>query len=318
MGVGHMNSPKQLTILTPIFENRAASKFLFADLFEKFGAACFVVAVDDGSVRDPVEKSDLQEQGLNGVVIRLRRNVGHQRAIAVGLNYVADHRPDYPCVVMDSDGEDRVATIELLQDELDEQQLDAVVAARKSRVASVTFRVFYVFYTLLFGLMTGQSIRFGNFMILSPKGIKRLVAMNELWIHIAACLLASKLRVKNLSIARGPRYSGQSKMNFSSLALHGLRAFMVFAEQVLVRVGIACAAISVLSVIGMFASVSLKFMGLATPGWFSISLGVMLLVLLQTGALTLMSLMMTGIIRDRSQATIEYQDLIDDVLKTNA
>jgi polyisoprenyl-phosphate glycosyltransferase len=46
-------------------------------------------------------------QGLSGVVIKLKRNVGHQRAIAIGLNYVADHHPDIACtVVMDSDGED--------------------------------------------------------------------------------------------------------------------------------------------------------------------------------------------------------------------
>ena len=65
--------------------------------------------------------------------------------------------------------------------------------------------------------------------------------MEELWLNLAGCVLTSKLRVKTLDIDRGKRYNGESKMNFVSLTLHGFRALMVFAEDVLVRVGIICA-----------------------------------------------------------------------------
>ena len=63
--------------------------------------------MDDGSVRQPVDPASIARAGLDGVVIKLKRNVGHQRAIAIGLSYVAENHGDAePVVVMDSDGED--------------------------------------------------------------------------------------------------------------------------------------------------------------------------------------------------------------------
>jgi hypothetical protein len=313
-----MSQNDQLTIVTPVFEDRPAAQMLFDELAARYGRSCFVVAVDDGSLGAPISSQNLKQSGLSGVVIRLRRNVGHQRAIAVGLNYVAEFRPKSRCVVMDSDGEDRVSAIKELTDRLDDKDVDVVVAKRKSRVASATFRLFYLMYMQFFRLMTGHQINFGNFMALSPAAVKRLVSMEEVWTHTAASVLVSRLRIAISDIARAPRYAGQSQMNFASLTLHGLKAFMVFAEQVLVRVGTACALIAVLSVFGIVTSIVLKFVGLATPGWFSISLGIMVLVLLQTGALTLMSLMMTGILRGRNLVTVEYRVLIEEIQESDA
>ena len=130
-------------------------------------------------------------------------------------------------------------------------------------------------YKRFFSLMTGRAISFGNFMALKAHAVKRLVVMQELSIHVAGAVLASKLRTGVCSLDRGPRYAGQSKMNFVGLALHGFKGLMVFAEDVLVRVGIACALIASLSVIGAGAAVVLKLLGFSTPGWFSVALGIL-------------------------------------------
>ena len=103
-------------------------------------------------------------------------------------------------------------------------------------------------------------------------------------------------------------------MNFAGLVLHGFQAFMVFAEYVLVRVTIACAIIAALAVFGIVISVLLKFLGLATPGWFSTALGILVLVLFQTGVLTLMSLMLAGIVKGNQIYQNDYKALIDKVL----
>jgi hypothetical protein len=99
-------------------------------------------------------------------------------------------------------------------------------------------------------------------------------------------------------------------MNFVALALHGVKALMVFAEDVLVRVGTACALVAALSVLGMATAVVLKAIGFATPGWFSVALGIMLLVFMQTGTLTLMTLMLTGVVRSGLVASINYREFI--------
>jgi glycosyltransferase involved in cell wall biosynthesis len=309
-----MSSTAKQAIVTPIFEDREASMCLFQDLAKTLGHDVYIVAVDDGSVRHPVSPQWIEQAGLKGVVLRLNRNLGHQRAIAAGLCYVSEHLPDAHCIVMDSDGEDQPSAIPELLSTLDDPSVDIAVAARKSRIASATFKLFYYFYTRFFRIMTGRHISFGNFMALTPRAVKRLCNMQEIWIHVAACVLVSNLRIKIRKLDRGARYAGQSKMNFASLTLHGLRAFMVFAEDVLVRVGIACAAIATLSLIGIALSISFKAIGIATPGWASVVLGILVLVLMQTGALTLMSLMMTGIVRDRSMVSVDYNVLIDEVL----
>jgi hypothetical protein len=154
-------------------------------------------------------------------------------------------------------------------------------------------------------------------MALEERAVKRLVAMHELSIHVAGAVLASKLRTRVCPLDRGPRYAGISKMNFVGLALHGFKGLMIFAEDVLVRVGIACALIATLSVIGIVAAIILKTIGFSTPGWFSVALGILVLMLLQTGALTLMTLMLTGVVRSGTVTTaIVYHDFVEQVIET--
>ncbi|WP_251274030.1 glycosyltransferase, partial [Enterobacter hormaechei] len=91
----------------------------------------------------PLPISAIEASGLEGVVIRLRRNVGHQRAIAIGLGYVAEHFDGNDIVVvMDSDGEDTPESITELVAGLESADVDVVVASRRSRVESLKFKSF--------------------------------------------------------------------------------------------------------------------------------------------------------------------------------
>jgi glycosyltransferase involved in cell wall biosynthesis len=303
-----------LVVVTPVYEDLEAANRLFCELAALFGDKVYIIAVDDGSIHQPVDVAGISIAGLDGVVIRLKRNVGHQRAIAVGLGYVADHLPiTERVVVMDSDGEDAPSSIVELIAPLDSDDVDVAVATRKNRVETSTFLAFYAVYKWLFKLFTGRSIAFGNFMAFKPKALRRIVSMQELGIHVAACVLSSKLRIAQCLLDRGARYAGESKMNFSGLALHGFRGLMVFAENVLVRVGTVCAIVAVLSVLGGVIAVILKSLSFATPGWFSIALGILFLVFLQTGTLTLMTLMLTGVVRSSFLIPPDYRRLVEKV-----
>jgi hypothetical protein len=307
-------------VVTPVFEEIEASSRLFKELGGNFGGDVFVVAVDDGSVEQPLGIEILCNAGVEGVILKLRRNVGHQRAIAIGLSYASEYMQcSQRIVVMDSDGEDLPATIPALLRDLESSQVDIVVAQRKSRRETFQFKAFYVVYKRFFNLMTGRTISFGNFMALKPAAVKRLVAMQELSIHVAGAVLASKLSTGFCPLDRGPRYAGQSRMNFVGLVLHGFKALMVFAEDVLVRVGIACAAIAALAIGGATAAIILKVIGISTPGWFSIAIGILMLMFLQTGALVLMTLMLTGVVRGGAvTTTIAYHDFLEEVIETTS
>ena len=310
-----MIKQNQVVIVTPVYEDVKAASALFRALCDQYGDAIFIVAVDDGSVKQPLTRDVITNANLNGVVIKLKRNVGHQRAIAIGLGYVNDNLRDAKTVVvMDSDGEDTPASIEQLTLPLGEDSVDVVVAARKSRVESFKFKAFYILYKMLFQLLSGKKISFGNFMAIKPRAIERLVNMQELGLHVAATVLSSKLRIRSMAIARGPRYAGKSKMNFVGLVLHGFRGLMVFAEDVLVRVGIASAVIACFTIVASVFAVGLKLLDFATPGWFSVALGILFLVFLQTGTLTLMMLMLTGVVKNKSVEPHAYKAFISEVV----
>jgi hypothetical protein len=304
-----------IVIITPVYEDLEACRRLFLTLAKEVGTTTFVVAVDDGSILQPLDPSVLDEAMLSGVVIRLKRNVGHQRALTIGIHYVAEHMPGAVCVLMDSDGEDVPATIGALLEPLASSNVDVVVASRGNRFETLRFKTFYVLYKTLFYLLSGRRISFGNFMVLKPVSVQRLAAMQELWIHVAATILVSKLRIAFRPIDRGPRYAGRSSMSFSSLVLHGFRALMVVAEDVLVRVGIACMMLAGAALAAIILSIVLKFIGFATPGWFSTALGVLMLILLQTATLALITLILTGVVRGNT-VPIDYRDFIDKLLKT--
>ncbi len=302
-------------IVTPVYEDADVAQKLFIEISREYGEDVYIVAIDDGSLNSIVNAETISRSNLNGVVVNLKRNVGHQKAIAIGLSYVSEHlNGSQYVVVMDSDGEDVPSSILPLIEEIKGGNVDVVVAKRKNRVETLKFRSFYLMYKFVFRVLSGRVINFGNFMALRSSAINRLVVMQELWMHVAGCVLLSKLKISYCELDRGPRYSGKSKMNFISLVLHGFKGLMIFSEDVLVRVGIACILIASISIIAVIIAVLLKTLGFATPGWFSVVLGILVLVFLQTGMLTLMSLMLTGVAKGGMPSEFNYNQLIKNII----
>lgn len=302
-------------IVTPIYEDAKVAQKLFSEIGKEYGEDVYIVGIEDGSLDSILGIESITKSNLQGDILYLNRNVGHQKAIAIGLNYVATHLNDSRnVVIMDSDGEDTPSSISSLLKGLDNENIDIVVAKRKNRVETTGFLIFYFIYKHVFKLLSGKVINFGNFMALKPSAINRLIKMQELWTHVAGCVLLSKLRISYCELDRGPRYSGHSKMNLISLILHGFKSLMIFAEDVLVRVGIACVLIALISISGGIIAILLKMIGFATPGWFSVVFGILILVFLQTGMLTLMSLMLTGIMKSGSASNIDYSQYVEKVI----
>lgn len=297
-------------VVAPYFEDIACDQFI-EDIAQNMDDKDYLVIVDDGSIDRPFAPDIIKDNKLNGVVLKLSHNVGHQTAIACGLSDIVERLSFKRIVIMDSDGEDRPAAIKELVDFLEKNdQCDIVVASRKSRVESIRFKAFYWIYQMVFKLFVGRSIRYGNFMALSPRAASRLVRLNETAMHIAATTMKSRLNVRELSIDRGSRYAGNSKMNFVSLTLHGLRSIMVFAEVVLVRITLFCAAAASVIIVAIVIMIILKLTGLAIPGWFSTVGGILLLLLLQIGLVTLLVLLSAGDLHINRMSPNHFKKLV--------
>lgn len=311
-----MTEPR-IVIVTPVYEDAESARMLFRELADHVGNAR-IVAVDDGSLHEPLHEDALRAAGMKGAVIRLRRNLGHQGAIAVGLSYVHERLADCDrVVVMDSDGEDRPESVRLLLQQLDATGVDVSVAERRKRNESLTFRAFYAVYKFLFSLLTGRTIGFGNFMALGPAALARLTAMNEIWIHLAGAVIASRLRIAGTKIDRGTRYRGSSKMSFVGLVLHGFKGVMVFSEQVLIRMGGASLVVAVVALLVILAALTMKLVDAASPGWLSTVVSSMVLIFLQTGVLTLITLMITGLVKASTLNRIDYRSFVERIVEVD-
>ena len=100
-----------------------------------------VVVVDDGS-SFPADEIALIYQGLDAIsqvtAITLTRNMGNQRAIAIGLGYVAKEMPCDYLVIMDSDMEDLPEYVPQLVERAAESNSKIIFAERTRRANRMT------------------------------------------------------------------------------------------------------------------------------------------------------------------------------------
>lgn len=280
---------KPLIILVPVFNDWAALGqllLLLDEVLAKHSRLANVLIVDDGSTV-PAGADDFPKrtfQALDRVdVLQLRRNLGHQRAIAVGLAYIADKVPCRAVIVMDSDGEDDPRDVpRLIQKYYQEGERKIIFAERTQRSETRFFRMFYSLYRAFHYLLTSQKVRVGNFSIIPAGRLASLVVVSEIWNHYASAVYKSRQPLDSIPTKRACRLVGESKMNFAGLVIHGLSAISVYSDVVGVRLMVMTFLLIVLAVTGLCVVVGVRLLtNLAVPGWATYCTGLLVIVLLQ-------------------------------------
>ena len=259
-----------------------ANKFLFS-----------IIAVNDGSPDECLP--EIKNSSLQISILNLKINIGHQRAIAVGLQYIHNEVSDYDyVVVMDSDGEDKPEDIiKLIEKGENEKASKIIFAQRKKRQESLLFKTGYFFYKYLFYFLTGQKISFGNFSLIPKKLLAKVVHQNNIWNHYSGGIIQSRIPYDKILLDRGKRYSGVSKMNFNSLIIHGLSSIAVYFDFLSLRIlrfslyGIAVCFLSV-----MYILFQKLFTENAIPGWASSLILIISGIILQLFSVTLIVLLL--------------------------
>jgi polyisoprenyl-phosphate glycosyltransferase len=280
-------------ILIPIFNDWAAAARLLTELDAVLGRAgrdARVLLVDDGSSElPPPELAPPAPARLRTIeILQLRRNVGHQRAIAIGLSHAEASIACDAVVVMDGDGEDRPEDVPRLLEELETNGGRALVfAERLRRSEGPLFVTMYALYRWLHRLLTGERVRFGNFSAIPQPFMSRLVAMSDLWNHYAAAVIKSRIPYATIVTTRGLRYSGATKMNYVALVTHGLSAMSVFGERIGVRLLAATLAAACVVFTGIVASMFASWWSGTAASWVPYVLGFLVLLLAQALAVSL-------------------------------
>ena len=272
------NRPKLVRIIIPILDDWECAVILCQMLNQAFDSfpeySVSLIFVDDGSRSRP-DLAEFEVSSLKEVeILCLVGNVGHQRAIALGLSYVQFNRPCDMLVIMDGDGEDKPEDVPKLLKALEsDASSSAVFAERQARLESVGFRAGYLMYKILHRILTGLPIRFGNFSALRFSVLPRLTMMPELWVHYAATALLSRIPFIALPLDRGKRLGGDSKMRIETLVYHGLSAISIY-PTLNVRILVGSFAISLLLIAVAVISIAIRFTTtLAIPGWTTTVLG---------------------------------------------
>ena len=242
-------------------------------------------------------------------VLRLRRNLGHQRAICIGLSYIYEHTDCGAVVVMDGDGEDLPEDVLKLLECLDLNGGSQIVFAERTRRSeSLLFRVGYFAYRVLHRLLTGIPVKVGNFSVVPRVHLASLMVVSEMWSHYAAAVFKSKIPHVSVPTERGTRLRGRSNLNFVGLVVHGLSAIAVFSEVVGTRLslaaGVLVGCLLVLSLVVVFLKLATD---LAIPGWATSALG-LLVVLLFQGVIFILSLTSVVLFNRNNMSFIPLRD----------
>ena len=282
-----------IVVLTPVLDDWVAARELLLRLDSAFAPKADTVSVllvDDGSSEKPPADFGAGPYTRLGdvAVLKLKKNLGHQRALAVGLCHISEKIPCDAIVVMDGDGEDdpddAVRLVEKLQEPngRETQAPPIIFAERTRRSEAFVFRLGYLGYRILHYVLTGRGIRFGNFSVIPRARLSGLTVEPMLWNHYAASVAASRLPVATIPTHRGARIAGKSHQSFVKLVIHGLSALVCYNETIGVRLLLISSVLFALSLLAIIVTLALRLItNLPIQGWTSMFAGILIIFLFQ-------------------------------------
>jgi hypothetical protein len=283
----------RLWFVVPVFEDvpaflelrRRLADVLASSIDGSIGDHRFVV-IDDTGGRDPQVGQLRAYPDVRAIEAPF--NLGHQRAIVYGLRCLTDEIRDEDIVVtLDADGEDRPEDLPRLLGPLmaAEGAQRLVLARRTRRRTSLRFKMMYLVFRVLFRLLTGTSVRSGNYAAYRGSLAKRMLLHPHFDLCYSSSLLTLNRDILFVPCERGERYSGRSKMGFARLFLHGLRMMMPFADRVAMRALILFTVTFSLGVLLSATVVAVRLFGdITVPGWAtSAIIGTLLLSFIALG-----------------------------------
>lgn len=304
-------------ILLPVFNDWQAFQRL-ADEFEKkfpdeVKKHLELLVVNDGSYE--CFPSGWQSS-LHLSIINLTHNIGHQKAITIGLSYIYHHKKCNQILVMDSDGDDTPEEALNLLETAEKNPDKIIIGQRTVRQESIWRRFLYTMYLTMFKILTGQSIRFGNFCLLPFQWIKPLIYKGDTWLHLPGGIIKSKIEYISVPTRKGIRYHGKSKMSLMSLFYHGISALAAFIDIIAIRLLLLSGIAIAVSILGLLGVLLIKLTtNLAIPGWASL-LGSLIIVIILISFLIALFLIFTFLSSQSSRKlipAIHYKEFIENV-----
>ena len=226
---------KKFTFLIPVFNDWDSLGILleridqeispFEDIFD-------VVVLNDGSaIKHSIKNKNFKKLNLIKI-LNLKRNLGSQRALAIGLKYLSTLEKEENIILMDADGEDDPNLLKKIIDSSKKFPNKIITVNRTKRNENLFFRFMYEVHYLFTLLITGKKVRFGNYSLINSSKLKKILSSGDLWGAYPAAIVNNYNDIEPLFSERKKRNTGKTKMNLIKLLFHSLRIISVFKKRV--------------------------------------------------------------------------------------
>ena len=168
------------------------------------------------------------------------------------------------------------------------------------------FKLLYLNFKALFFILTGLTIKTGNFACYRASSIKKIIGHPLFNLVYSSVFMSLKLNLSLVPCERGTRYFGSSKMNTVSLIAHGIRMLMPFLDKISIRFLVFSFCLMGTSIVA-FVSILFSSYGLD----FQISGGVKLAILLTIGISIISILNFISLFALHSQSMRDAYNFID-------
>jgi len=272
-----------LSIVVPVYNEAAGLALLHGRLTglakrlrQRYGLACEVVYVDDGSTDTTLAIARaLEADALDVQVVSLSRNFGKEAALMAGL----DHARRGAVMFMDGDGQHPPDLVQQLVSHWIDGGYDVVYTAKAHRDNESFPRRLAVhgFYALInWGARQKIPEDAGDFRLLSPRAVaalRQLPERNRFFKGLASWIGFRQIRVDYEPAARAHGITNFSAGRLIGLSIEGLTSFSVAPLRFASLLGVVLATIAFL--FGLSILWETWTTGKSVPGYPSLVVGLM-------------------------------------------
>jgi polyisoprenyl-phosphate glycosyltransferase len=230
-------TPTKHFILIPVYNDWKSLNKLLSQIDETFNNEKLfdveILVVNDCST-DKIDINHKENISIKKIsVLNSKKNLGSQKAIALGLCYLKNLNQDSFITVMDSDGEDNPFKIKEMLKMAEQNKNHIITSNRKQRKESLQIVFCYYLHLVLTFLFSFQWVSFGNFTTFSSRNLSNLLSNNCSWYAHSSSVMYN-CNIKRLYAKREKRYFDKSKLNFKSLIEHSFRVNVVFFKRIFI------------------------------------------------------------------------------------
>lgn len=165
-------------------------------------------------------------------ILNLKTNLGSQKAISIGLNFLKKNKKKMIITILDSDGEDDSNKITKMIRAAEKNKNQIIVSSRTRRHENIFFKTLYFFHKLLTFIFTYHWISYGNYSSFASNNLNKILADKSSWLAYSAAI-TKNCKILKLYAERKKRFFGISKLSFKGLINHALRVNAVFIKKIL-------------------------------------------------------------------------------------